>query len=275
MQIELAQIALADGDTDQNVRRVLDVIDKADVAGGTRLVVFPETTLSGFPTSRNVASVAQNVDGPVFRAVTEAARSRKVSVVLGLTESEDGQFYNSNVLIDERGQLLLRYRKTHLWSCDIGVFSTGNSFDTCLWNGLRVGMLICYDVEFPEPARALGMLGSQLAIVTDGNMDPYGPVHRRAGVARAMENQMFVAIVNRCGRGDNNLTFPGESVLIDPFGDVVASAGAEEVVLKVDVDLTKLESSRRNYNYLDEKRVQLQLKTVERTDGSRSLLIDS
>jgi (R)-amidase len=198
-----------------------------------------------------------------------------VSVVLGLTESEDGQFYNSNVLIDERGQLLLRYRKTHLWSCDIGVFSTGNSFDTCLWNGLRVGMLICYDVEFPEPARALGMLGSQLAIVTDGNMDPYGPVHRRAGVARAMENQMFVAIVNRCGRGDNNLTFPGESVLIDPFGDVVASAGAEEVVLKVDVDLTKLESSRRNYNYLDEKRVQLQLKTVERTDGSRSLLIDS
>jgi len=275
MQIELAQIALADGDTDQNVGRVLDVIDKADVAGGTRLVVFPETTLSGFPTSRNVASVAQNVDGPVFRAVTEAARSRKVSVVLGLTESEDGQFYNSNVLIDERGQLLLRYRKTHLWSCDIGVFSTGNSFDTCLWNGLRVGMLICYDVEFPEPARALGMLGSQLAIVTDGNMDPYGPVHRRAGVARAMENQMFVAIVNRCGRGDNNLTFPGESVLIDPFGDVVASAGAEEVVLKVDVDLTKLESSRLNYNYLDEKRVQLQLKTVERTDGSRSLLIDS
>jgi (R)-amidase len=87
------------------------------------------------------------------------------------------------------------YRKTHLWSCDIGVFSTGNSFDTCLWNGLRVGMLICYDVEFPEPARALGMLGTQLAIITDGNMDPYGPVHRRAGVARAMENQIFVAIV--------------------------------------------------------------------------------
>jgi len=95
----------------------------------------------------------------------------------------------------------MAYRKTHLWASDKGVFHPGNRMMTCEWNGLRVGILICYDIEFPETARALATLGADLLIVTNGNMDPYGMVHRNAIIARAMENQVFAVMVNRCGKG--------------------------------------------------------------------------
>lgn len=274
MQAELAQIALVDSNTEHNTRRVIESIGQADVEGGTRLVVFPEATLSGFPTRDNIADVAQSIDGPALTAVRDAAKRAGVSVAVGLAEREGARFYNTTVLIDERGEIVLRYRKTHLWASDVGVFTPGDRFETCLWNGMTVGLLICYDIEFPETARAIAALGTDLAIVTNGNMNPFGPVHRRAITARAMENQMFALMANRCGSGDDDLTFPGESALIDPFGEVVASAGSEETVLTANIDWMRLEASREHYRYLHDARVPLGLTPVNNADGSRALLID-
>jgi (R)-amidase len=274
MQAELAQIALVDSNLEHNTRRVIESISRADVEGGTKLVVFPEATLSGFPTRDNIADVAQSIDGAALTAVRDAAKRAGVSVAVGLAEREGARFYNTTVLIDERGEIVLRYRKTHLWASDVGVFTPGDRFETCLWNGMTVGLLICYDIEFPETARAIAALGTDLAIVTNGNMNPFGPVHRRAITARAMENQMFALMANRCGSGDDDLTFPGESALIDPFGEVVASAGSEETVLTANIDWMRLEASREHYRYLHDARVPLGLTPVNNADGSRALLID-
>ena len=274
MQAELAQIALVDSNLEHNTRRVIESIGRADVEGGTKLVVFPEATLSGFPTRDNIADVAQSIDGAALNAVRDAAKRAGVSVAVGLAEREGARFYNTTVLIDERGEIVLRYRKTHLWASDVGVFTPGDRFETCLWNGMTVGLLICYDIEFPETARAIAALGTDLAIVTNGNMNPFGPVHRRAITARAMENQMFALMANRCGSGDDDLTFPGESALIDPFGEVVASAGSEETVLTANIDWMRLEASREHYRYLHDARVPLGLTPVNNADGSRALLID-
>ena len=274
MQAELAQLALVDGGIGHNTRKVIETIGRADVAGGTKLVVFPEATLSGFPTRENVADVAQSLDGPALTAVRDAARRAGVSVAVGLAEREGARFYNTTVLVDDKGEIALRYRKTHLWASDVGVFTPGDRFETCLWNGLTVGLLICYDIEFPETARAVAALDADLLIVTNGNMDPFGPVHRRAITARAMENQMFALMVNRCGRGDDNLTFPGESALVDPFGEIVAAAGAQETLLSVDIDFKRLEASREHYRYLNDARVPLGLTPIDNADGSRALVIE-
>ncbi|MGU7779334.1 carbon-nitrogen hydrolase family protein [Burkholderia sp. PU8-34] len=274
MQVELAQISLVDGDVEHNTRKVIETIGRADVAGGTKLIVFPETTLSGFPTRDTVADIAQSLDGPALTAVRGAARRAGVAVAVGLAERDGATFYNTTVLVDECGEIALRYRKTHLWASDVGVFTPGDRFETCTWNGMTVGMLICYDIEFPETARAVAALDADLLIVTNGNMDPFGPVHRRAITARAMENQMSALMVNRCGTGDDNLTFPGESVVVDPFGEVVASAGAEETLQRARIDLTRLEASREHYRYLHDVRVPLGLTPIEREDGSRALVID-
>ena len=275
MQVELAQLSLVDGDVAHNTRKVIDTIERVDVAGGTKLIVFPETTLSGFPTRENVAEVAETLDGPRLLAVRDAARRTGVAVAVGLAERDGGRFYNTTVLVDERGDIVLRYRKTHLWASDVGVFTPGDRFATCAWNGLTVGLLICYDIEFPETARAIGALDADLLIVTNGNMDPFGPVHHRAIAARAMENQMFAVMVNRCGPGDDDLTFAGLSTLVDPFGESTIELGRDEAVAPASLDPTRLEASREHYSYLHDARVALGLSPVEQVDGSRVLTIDA
>ena len=275
MQVELAQLSLVDGDVAHNTRKVIDTIERVDVAGGTKLIVFPETTLSGFPTRENVADVAETLDGPRLVAVRDAARRKGVAVAVGLAERDGERFYNTTVLVDERGDIVLRYRKTHLWASDVGVFTPGDRFATCVWNDLTVGLLICYDIEFPETARAVAALDADLLIVTNGNMDPFGPVHHRAIAARAMENQMFAVMVNRCGPGDDDLTFAGLSTLVDPFGESTIELGRDEAVAPASLDPTRLEASREHYSYLHDARVALGLSPVEQADGGRVLTIDA
>ena len=274
LQLELAQIPIVDGAVGVggvNVQRVLQTIGRR--SAGTDLIVFPETTLSGFPTRDTIGDVAEPIDGPSLTAVRHAAREARVAVAVGLAERDGSRFFNTTVLVDEHGEIALRYRKTHLWASDVGVFEPGDRYEVCSFKGVTVGILICYDIEFPETARAVASLGADLLIVTNGNMDPFGPVHRRAIVARAMENQMFAALVNRIGSGDDNLTFPGESALIDPFGDVVCDAGLAETILRATLDPARLEGAREHYRYLHDARIALDLATVDGENGQRARVI--
>ncbi len=274
LQLELAQIAIVDGAVGvggANVQRVLQTIGQR--SAGTDLIVFPETTLSGFPTRDTIGGVAESIDGPSLTAVRHAAREARVAVAVGLAERDGSRFFNTTVLVDEHGEIALRYRKTHLWASDVGVFEPGDRYEVCSFKGVTVGILICYDIEFPETARAVASLGADLLIVTNGNMDPFGPVHRRAIVARAMENQMFAALVNRTGTGDDNLVFSGESALIDPFGDVVCDAGQAETVLRATLDPARLEGAREHYRYLHDARIALDLATTEGENGQRARVI--
>ena len=178
MKVEFAQLAGRDNGTAYNLERALAAI--AACAGDTQLIVFPETHLMGFPSAETVADIAEPLDGPTVQAVIQAARERNIAVVIGMAENDNGQFYNTTLLITPEG-IALRYRKTHLWASDRGVFTPGDRYATCVWNGVRIGLLICYDIEFPETARANAQLGAELLIVTNGNMDPYGPTHRNHG----------------------------------------------------------------------------------------------
>ncbi|MGF6771042.1 (R)-amidase [Paraburkholderia sp. GAS199] len=274
LQLELAQIPIVDGASGvdgANVQRVLHTIARR--SDGTDLIVFPETTLSGFPTRDNVRDVAEPIEGASLTAVRNAARDARVAVAVGFAERDGSRFFNTTVLIDEQGGIALRYRKTHLWASDVGVFEPGDRYEVCSFKGMTVGLLICYDIEFPETGRAVASLGADLLLVTNGNMDPFGPVHRRAIVARAMENQMFAALVNRIGLGDDNLTFPGESALIDPLGEVVCDAGHEETVMRATLDPARLEGAREHYRYLHDARIALDLATAEGERGQRMRVI--
>ncbi|KAF1054442.1 MAG: (R)-stereoselective amidase [Stenotrophomonas maltophilia] len=270
MKVELVQLAGRDGDTAYNLARTLEAI--AACAADTQLVVFPETQLTGFPTEENIASLAEPVDGPSVQAVQRLARERNVAVALGMAEVDDGRFYNTTLLITPEG-IAMKYRKTHLWASDRGIFTPGDRYTTCMWNGIRIGIVICFDIEFPESARALGQLGAELIIVTNGNMDPYGPTHRTAIMGRAMENQAYAVMVNRVGAGDGDLTFAGGSAVVDPYGQLLCEAGREECRQHVELDMARLAQARRDYSYLAERRFVLPGQTIEHADGRRELLI--
>ena len=152
MNIELVQLAGRDGDTAYNLSRTLSAI--ASCADDTALLVFPETHLTGFVGGQQLAQVAEPLTGPTLGAVLQAVRERGVSVVVGLAENHHGTFYNTSVLVTPEG-IALQYRKTHLWPSERGDFTPGDRFTTVLWQGVRVGLLICYDIELPETGRAL------------------------------------------------------------------------------------------------------------------------
>ena len=270
MNIELVQLAGRDGDTAYNLSRTLSAI--ASCADDTALLVFPETHLTGFVGGQQLAQVAEPLTGPTLGAVLQAVRERGVSVVVGLAENHHGTFYNTSVLVTPEG-IALQYRKTHLWPSERGDFTPGDRFTTVLWQGVRVGLLICYDIELPETSRALAQLGAELVIVSNGNMDPYGPVHRTAIMARAQENQLFAVMVNRVGAGDDGLVFAGGSMAVDPFGCVLFEAGRDEVRHVVELDLGQLKAARRDYDYLKDRRLMLSGEQTEHPDGRRELLI--
>ncbi len=263
IQIQLAQIPFEDGATSQNLEKVLQVIEGADPT--TDLIVFPETCLMGFPNKDNVASLSEPEDGPTLSAVRKAINKTGVSAAIGFAEADEGKFYNTTVLISPQGTAL-KYRKSHLWSSDVGIFDSGDHLVTAIWKGIRVGILICFDIEFPENARALAAQGAELLIVTDANMDPYGPVHRTLIVARAIENQIFAALANRCG-SDGDLTFAGESVVVSPAGQILAAMGRAEGSVVVKIDTSEIEKSRKDYNYLDLRRIHLRLDQPQENKG--------
>ncbi|MCK6253023.1 carbon-nitrogen hydrolase family protein [Pseudomonas fragi] len=270
MKIELVQLPGRDGDIAYNLSRTLNAI--ATCAGDTDLLVFPETHLSGFVGGAQLAQLAELLHGATLQTVLQAVRQREVAVVVGFAEVHQGRFYNSSVLVTPEG-IALQYRKTHLWPSERSDFSPGDRFTTVLWRGVRVGLLICYDIELPETSRALAQLGAELVIVSNGNMDPYGPVHRTAIMARAQENQLFAVMVNRVGAGDDDLVFAGGSMAVDPFGRVLFEAGRDEVRHVVELDLDQLKAARRDYDYLKDRRLMLSGEQIEHSDGRRELLI--
>jgi (R)-amidase len=251
MNIFLAQMPIADAQVEINLSNMLSMIRNAPL--DIDLIVFPETTLSGFPAADEIHGIGLAADSKPIRLIQEAARKSDTAVAFGFCELADERAYNTAMLIDRAGRIALKYRKTHLWpGTDWGVFEAGSQYAVCEIASLRVGMLICYDIEFPETARSLALLNVDLILVLDGNMNPYGPVHRRAVIARAMENQCFAVLANRIGEG-KGLSFPGESVAVDPFGTVLVEA-IDGHPVRVMLRRECIEESRSTYRYLRDRR---------------------
>jgi len=254
-RIRLYQSTCRDGDLAFNTQRALHAI--AESAGKTDLLVFPETYLQGFPTVENIGELAIAIYGAVISSLVHAVRQAGISIVIGFAEVDDGRFYNTALLIDEGGEICLRYRKSHLYLSDQGVFEPGHEFPVCEWHGIRVGILICFDIEFPEVARTLALKGADLILVPDGNMDFSASVHRQMIPVRALENQLHIVMVNRVGQG-GSYAFGGESQAADPFGVCLAIASPDDdEVLDVVLDMGANDRARSALNYLQLARIKL------------------
>jgi len=248
VSIRLCQASCRDGDVAHNLDKALATI--AASRDQTELLVLPETFLPGFPTPDDIAGLAEPIDGPSVSAIRGAARAAGVSVAFGFAEQEGGRYYNTAVLVDAEGEILLRYRKTHLYESDQGVFEPGQTFPVCEWQGIRVGLLICFDIEFPESARALARQGAELILVLDGMMEPFGHIHRSMLPVRAMENQLFMALCNRVGQGDQ-YRFCGLSQAVDPLGRSLAvGSDSVEDIIDVRLDLSAVARAREAFTYL-------------------------
>ncbi|MFC5724894.1 carbon-nitrogen hydrolase family protein [Streptomyces gamaensis] len=236
----------------------LDAAARRAAAAGARLLLTNELYLTGYALGAAVRERAEPADGPGARAVARIAAEHGLAIGHGYPERDGEHVFNSLQLTGPDGRHLARYRKTHLFGAyETAHFTPGDApVVQAGLDGVRLGLLICYDVEFPEPVRAHALAGTELLLAPTALMRPYEIVPQTLVPARAWENQLYLAYVNRCGT-EGEFAFAGLSCLAAPDGTVRARAGAGEDLLVADVDPALVAASRAENTYLRDRRPEL------------------
>jgi predicted amidohydrolase len=288
LRIALVQLRPVDGEKERNLAAAGAAVAAAARAGA-RLVVLPEYVLTGFPAER-MCELAESLRGPSLAAFRRLAAESGVCLVANLPRLSDPAdarhgaaaggvtqgathgathdathgatrdataIFDTTVVLAPDGELLTAYDKTHLFDREKAVFTPGAALEPpFVFGGVRFGVLCCFDIEFPEPARTLALRGAQCLLVPSANMKPWGEHHRAYVRSRALENHAFVAYANAVGPA-SGYVFEGGSCLVDPLGRVLCDAGHDETVVWADVDLAIADESRGVGDYLGERRPEL------------------
>jgi len=195
------------------------------------LVVLPELFLGGY-VLEGLERLALTPGDSALDPLADAARSAGTAVVVGAAERVDGGVANSAFCLDRGGRPAGTYRKAHLFGAEREAFVAGAELAPIRVDGVALGVMVCFDVEFPEAARTLTLRGAEMLVTISANMAPFADDHEAFVRARALENERPHLYVNRTG-SESGARFVGGSRAIDPDGAVVAEAGAEPAVLDV------------------------------------------
>jgi predicted amidohydrolase len=239
----LAQLVPTPGAAPRNANRAADLVLEHRAAD---LVVFPELFLTGYDLGTARTS-ALELDGPELARVRAAAARARTAVVVGFAERRGhARVANSAACIGTDGELRAVYRKACLFGHEAEVFETGEQLVVADLAGRAVGLLICFDMEFPEPARALARGGADLLVTVAANMEPFLSDHRIAGQARALDNRLPHLYVNRWG-DEAGLRFIGGTRALQPDGTIAAEAPDGVAVLEVTVPSPGADDDRVDY----------------------------
>ncbi|MEW2296866.1 carbon-nitrogen hydrolase family protein [Streptomyces sp. NPDC006743] len=254
MRTALLQSSGRPGSVAENLK-VLDAAAGRAAAAGAGLLVTPEMFLTGYAIGDGIGRLAEPADGDFADAVADLAGRHGLAVAYGYPERDGDAVFNSAQLVSADGTRLANYRKTHLFGCfERDHFTPGEQpVVQAELGGLTVGLMICYDVEFPENVRAHALAGTDLLLVPTAQMHPYQFVAESVVPVRAFENQMYVAYVNRVGK-EGEFEFVGLSVLAGPDGVARTRAGRDEDLVVADADPGFLARSRESNPYLLDRR---------------------
>ncbi|MGP4003369.1 carbon-nitrogen hydrolase family protein [Streptomyces sp. 8N706] len=227
-------------------------------AAGARLLLTSELYLTGYAVGSDLPDLAETADGPGARRIAEIAADHGLAIAYGYPERSGCALHNSVQLIGPDGARLANYRKTHLFGeFENTSFTPGDDpVVQADLDGVRIGLLICYDVEFPETVRAHALAGTELLLAPTALMRPYEIVAQTVLPSRAWESQLYIAYANRCGP-EGEFDFAGLSCLAAPDGTVRARAGATGDLVVADADPDVLKASRAENTYLSDRRPEL------------------
>ncbi|MFE4368532.1 carbon-nitrogen family hydrolase [Streptomyces sp. NPDC056835] len=248
---------------------------------GADLVVLPELWPVGAFAYESFADEAEPVDGPTFREMSRAARDAGVwlhagSIVERASDGHapdgyapdkhapDGTLYNTSLVLSPAGELVRTYRKIHRFGFDKGeatLMGAGGELVTVRLPETTLGLATCYDLRFPELFRGLVDAGAETLVVPAG-----WPARRRAhwtllARARAVENQAYVLACATAGT-HAGVEQSGHSIVVDPWGEVLAEAGTDEEVLTVDLDPAVVATTRERFPALKDRRLGLETPRV-------------
>lgn len=256
MKIAVCQMA---GDAG-NVADRLSAIEMAArqaVTEGARIAVFPELATTGYGAGEDIKRLAEPLDGPTVSKLRAMASDLDIAIVAGVPLIEEGSVFNAAVFAAPDGALE-NYAKIQLYGdYEKDLFAPGTEPSPIIeYEGMHFGLLVCFDVEFPERVRDLAQRGADAVLVPTALPDSAAGAFIAASVlpVRAFENQLFIAYANHTGR-DGRFTYQGCSCIAAPDGALLARASAENAqVIVADCDPAAYEASRVQNPYLDELR---------------------
>lgn len=253
MPIRIA--GLQTGGTPADVSANLDELERASreaVGNGADLLITPEMFLTGYDIGERLPTLA---DDDLLMPVREIARRTGIALIVGAPERTPDALYNAAYVVAGDGELLGTYRKSHLFGdLDRAFFAAGpEPFLLVDVAGVRVAVMICYDVEFPEGVRAAALAGAHLIAVPTAQMTPFTFVAEQVVRARAWENQVYVAYVNHDG-DEGSLTYVGRSSVVAPDATVLDSIEHGNGLIYATVDDGAVVAHQGDNPYLSDRR---------------------
>jgi omega-amidase len=245
-KVGCVQFDVKQGDVQSNQKITHDAIIRL-AEGGAALAVLPELWSCGFDLA-GMKNFAEKTPG-IIRDLSKLAVENRIMIAGSMPQFHDGHVYNTLFLIDENGSVTGEYRKIHLFPLlgeDAG-FESGKRPVVCRTSIGVIGLMICYDLRFPELCRSLALQGAQIVLISAqwpaARIEHWDVLLR----ARAIENQIYIIACNRIGR-DGDLSFSGHSQIISPTGKVISMLedSADEVSAKL--DLSEIATLKRQFD---------------------------
>ena len=258
MRISCVQMDVLLGKPEENLARVKE-LTAAAAQEGADVVVLPETWNVGFFPKEGLAVMADPDGVNIRRELGSLAKSLHVNLVAGSAATlRDGKVFNTSYVFDREGGCVGRYDKTHLFSPmgEHEYFTPGADLCAFSLDGVRCGLILCYDIRFPELTRSLALDGIDMLFVPAQWPNVRAEHWRTLTKARAIENQIFLACCNGCGTAGDTV-YGGNSAIYDPWGVVLAAAGEKEETISADCDLSVIDNIRSRMHVFNDRRPEL------------------
>ena len=256
MKISCIQMDMQLGEPDRNFAHARELILKAVSEEHPDTVVLPETWNTGFFPKEDLAALSDRDGRRVTEEIGSLAASCSVNIVAGsVANVRGGKIFNTCLVFDRSGGLVASYDKTHLFTPmgEDRYFTPGDHLCRFRLDGISCGVIICYDVRFPELIRSLSVPGMDLMFMVSQWPEVRTAHLRTLTAARAIENQMFVACCNSCGTAGET-RYGGNSSILDPWGVCLAEAGTREEILTAECDFSVVDGIRNSINVFADRR---------------------
>lgn len=258
MKVACLQMDMLLGKPEENFSHAAELVKRA-MKDKPDVLVLPETWNTGFFPRENLQALCDRDGSRVKQVFGALAERYQVNIVAGsVSNVRGGKVYNTAMVFDRTGACIASYDKTHLFTPmgEDNYYTPGDRLCTFVLEGVKCGLIICYDVRFPELTRSLTVPGLDMLFVVS-QWPKVRTFHLRSlTTARAIENQMFLVCCNSCGTAGQTV-YGGNSAIIDPWGETVALAGETEEILTADCDLQILTNIRGSIPVFRDRRPSL------------------
>jgi predicted amidohydrolase len=268
LKIGIIQLRSERGEVSENLKRV-----EGHLLGcakeGTEIICLPELFNTGYFWDPQIHDVIRESFDKTISWLKKKALQNNITIIAGVGEVRGERYYDSAVVVSNKGQFI--YRKTHLFGDEVKYFHKGDELLALEFKGIKIGILICVEVGFPELARLLALEGVQIIFIPLAFGVARGHIYEVATRARAIENNCFIVTSNQVGKsktGGDEHEFYGHSRIVSPWGEVILDLGEDEGHGTEVIDLAQVDACRRGkieaaYPYLRERRPKLYKKLSE------------